>query len=66
MPEQERLFHIGSPSFANESKLRSSDGFDALFNSRNSEFVYLPDFEPWLRVNGTWQGALGHILDDTF
>jgi hypothetical protein len=65
MPEHERLFRIGSPLLVNKSKFDAIDGFDALFNSGNSEFVYLPDFGPWKRVNDTWQGALGHILHDT-
>ncbi len=57
------LFRIGSPVFANESKLNKLQGHDALF-SRNHEFVYLPDFDPWQRVNGTWREALGHLLND--
>jgi hypothetical protein len=56
-------FRIGSPVFVNESHLHKSAGFDALFD-RYHEFVYIPDFFPWQRVNGTWKGALGHLLED--
>ncbi len=57
------LFRIGSPLLANESKLLKTGGFDVLFHGYH-EFVYLADFDPWLRVNGTWRGALAHILND--
>jgi hypothetical protein len=57
------LFRIGSPLFANESRLRETTGFDALFHDYH-EFVYIADFHPWLRVNGTWQGALASLLND--
>jgi hypothetical protein len=26
--------------------------------------VYISDFDPWQRVNGTWRGALGQLLND--
>jgi len=58
---QRELIRIGSPLLANESKWRA--GFDALFDGYH-EFVYIADYFPWQRVNGTWAGALGHILND--
>jgi hypothetical protein len=58
------LLRIGSPVFVNESILLKTMGFDALFHKYH-EFVYIPDSEPWQRVNGTWRGQLGHILNDT-
>ncbi len=61
MPRE--TFCIGSPLLANESKLVRTTGFDAIFN-KNYEFVYISDFDPWQRVNGTWRGALGHLLND--
>ncbi len=56
------IFRIGNLQLVNESKLHETAGFNALFK-QNYEFVYIADFDPWLRVNGTWQGALGHILN---
>ena len=61
MPRE--LIRIGSPYLANESELRTTAGFEVLFGGYH-EFVYIPDSDPWLKVNGTWRGALGHILDD--
>jgi hypothetical protein len=63
MPRE--LFRIGSPLLANESVLRTTAGFEMLFGGYH-EFVYIPDFDPWLQVNGTWKGALAHILSDLF
>lgn len=57
------VLRIGTDTFVNVSELQTSAGFDALFN-QNYEFVYVPEFYPWNRVNGTWQGALGHIQND--
>lgn len=57
------VLRLGSPLFVNESKLLPSAGFDALFD-RYHEFVYISDYNPWQRVNGTWRGVLGHILND--
>jgi hypothetical protein len=59
-----KVFRIGSPLAVNESELRTYNGFDLLFGGHH-EFVYIADFDPWVRVNGTWQGALGYLLDDT-
>ncbi len=55
---------IGTPlSLINDTKLHKTAGFDALFDGYH-EFVYIRDFDPWARVNGTWKGALGYLLDD--
>ncbi len=56
-------FRIGSPVFVNESKLQKTDGFDMLFDGY-SEFVYIPDHDPWRVVNGIWTGALGYLQND--
>ncbi len=61
MPRE--LIRIGSPLFANESELNERTGFDVIFN-KNYQFVHIPDFDPLLRVNGTWRGALGHLQND--
>jgi len=61
---QRELIRIGSPLLANETKLRATTGFDALFDGHH-EFVYIADYVPWEHVNGTWTGALGHILNGT-
>lgn len=60
---QRELFRIGSLSPANESILDQLSGFDAIFN-RNYEFVYIPDFNPLEKVNGTWMGAFHSLLND--
>ncbi len=57
---QRELLRIGSPLFVNKSTLRATIGFDSLFDGYH-EFVYIADYVPWQRVNGTWMGALGHI-----
>jgi hypothetical protein len=57
------LFRIGSPILANESKLHVTTGFDVLFDGYH-EFVHIPDYQPLVRANGTWQGALGHLQKD--
>ncbi len=44
-------------------KLRVRDKLHLLFGARH-EFVYLPDYDPWQLVNGTWTGALGHLMND--
>jgi len=59
---QRELIRIGSPLLANETKLRATTGFDALFDGYH-EFVYIADYEPWQGVNGTWTGALGQVLN---
>ncbi len=57
------LIRIGTADFVNKSALLKINAFDLLFNGFY-EFVYLPDYYPWLLVNGTWTGALGHLMDD--
>jgi hypothetical protein len=60
------LIRIGTNQYVNESVLYQNGGFDALFNRDNYyEFVYVPNFGPWDRVNGTWQGALGYLMNDS-
>jgi hypothetical protein len=44
-------------------KLNVRTRLNLLFGARH-EFVYLSDFLPWQRVNGTWTGALGHLMND--
>jgi hypothetical protein len=61
---QHQLFRIGSPSLVNESQLQKTPGFDALFDGYH-EFVYIPKFDPWLCLNGTWMGALAYVMNDT-
>jgi hypothetical protein len=60
---QRKLFRIGSPLFVNESILTQLSGFDVMFN-RNYEFVHVPDYNPFRKVNGTWMGVLRSLLDD--
>ena len=54
---------IGTQNFANVSILSKLNAFDLMFTGRH-EFVYIPDYMPWLHMNGTWTGALGHLMND--
>lgn len=56
------LIRIGTAT--NESALHKPIGFDLLFNGYH-ELVPILDFNPWTRVNGSWQGALGHLFNGT-
>ncbi len=58
-----QLMRVGTYDLEIKSKLNPRNGLNLLFGARH-EFVYLADFWPWQRVNGTWTGALGHLLDD--
>ncbi len=57
------MMRVGNFNLETKSKLNARDGFNLLFGARH-EFVYLPDYLPWQRVNGTWMGALGHLIND--
>lgn len=61
---QSELFRLGTPELESETKVYETGGFDVVFD-RRTKFVYTPDYLPWQRVNGTWRGVLGHILNDT-
>ncbi len=56
----ERL-RVGTDTPVNESELYKFDALDIVF-SQFYEFVYLPDYNPYELVNGTWMGSLGHLL----
>ncbi len=58
-----QLIRIGSENFVNRSELNAFGAFDLLFGGFH-EFVYVVDFEPWLLVNGSWTGVLGHLMND--
>ena len=53
---------VGTEFFVNQSELSTIDVYDLIFGGYH-EFVYLPDFYPLQLVNGSWQGALGHLLN---
>ena len=57
-----QLLRVGTNKLIIKSQLNARDGFNLLFGARY-EFVDL-DYLPWQRVNGTWTGALGHLLND--
>ncbi len=59
---EKELVRIGSDNFANKSELFHA--FDLLFRSYH-ELVYISDYDPLEIVNGTWAGALGHLMNDT-
>ncbi len=60
---EKQFMRVGTDDLETKSKLNARDGYDLLFGARH-EFVYLPDYWPWQRVNGTWTGALGHLMND--
>jgi hypothetical protein len=57
-----QLMRVGT-GVENKLKSNSRDEFNLLFGARH-EFVYLPDYIPWQRVNGTWTGAIRHLIND--
>jgi hypothetical protein len=62
---EKKFMRIGTEKVFIKSELNPRDGFNLLLGARH-EFVYLADFYPWQRVNGTWTGALGHLLNDNY
>ncbi len=60
---EKQLMRVGTYELETKSKLHALDGFNLLFGARH-EFVYLPNYLPWQRVNGTWRGVLGHLMND--
>ncbi len=60
---EEQMMRVGTYDLETKSKLNPRDGFNLMLGAHH-EFVYLPDFWPWQRVNGTWTGGLGYLLND--
>ena len=60
---EKQSMRVGTDILITKSQLDPRDGFYLLYGARY-EFVYLPDYLPWQHVNGTWTGALGHLMDD--
>ncbi len=61
---QKPLILIGTDVFVNKSELNKFAAFDLLFGGIH-EFVHVPNYSQWLLVNGSWTGALGHVMNDT-
>jgi hypothetical protein len=61
---QKQLVRIGTERHVNESKLNEFYAFDLIYGGFY-EFVYIPDYYPWKLLNGTWTGALGHLINGT-
>jgi hypothetical protein len=60
----EKLMRVGTEKFKTIQKLDARDGHNLLFGARY-KFVYLTDYnDPWQLMNGTWKGALGHLMND--
>ncbi len=57
------MIRVGTDKLNINSQLNPRDRFNLIFGARH-EFVYLSDFNPWQRVNGTWKGALSHLMND--
>jgi hypothetical protein len=60
---EKQSMRVGTDKLIIKSQLNPRDEFNLLFGARY-EFVYLPDYWPWQRVNGTWTGAAGHLIND--
>ncbi len=60
---EKQMMRVGTEYIDTKSKLNARDGFDLLFGARH-EFVYLPNDHSWQRLNSTWMGALGHLMND--
>jgi hypothetical protein len=58
-----QFMRVGTSNLETKSQVNHRDGFNLLLGARH-EFVYLADFYPWQRVNGTWTGAFGHLMND--
>jgi hypothetical protein len=58
-----QLLRVGTENLIIKSQLKARSEFSLLLGARH-EFVYLPDYYPWLSVNGTWKGAFGHLIND--
>ncbi len=54
---------IGTENLVDRTNLLKLNAFDLLFD-RYHEFVHIPDYYPWLLVNGSWTGALGQLMND--
>jgi hypothetical protein len=54
---------VGTDKLNIKSQLNARDGFSLLFGARQ-KFVYLTTYDPWQCENGTWMGALGHLIND--
>ncbi len=59
---EKQLMRVGTDELIIKSQLNARDGFNLLFGAYY-EFVYLPDYYPWQRVNVTWTGALSHLMN---
>jgi hypothetical protein len=59
-----QLIRIGIDNISRQKKILKAIGFDMLFDGRH-ELVYIPNYEPWMFVNGSWTGALGHLMNGT-
>jgi uncharacterized protein with NRDE domain len=60
---EKQLMRVGTEYLNIKSKMNQRDGFNLLLGARH-EFVYLTDYYPLQRVNGTWTGALSHLIND--
>ena len=60
--KNKELIRIGTNVFVNESILNEYNEFELIFGD-NYEFVYVPNHDPYQLVNGTWNGALGYLMN---
>jgi hypothetical protein len=60
---EKHMMRVGIDKLNLKSQLNSREGSDLLTGARH-EFVHLADYWPWKLVNGTWKGALGHLMND--
>ncbi len=60
---EKQFLRVGTGDLKTKSKFNPRDGLNLLFGARH-KFVYLADDLSWQHVNGTWMGALGHLMND--
>jgi hypothetical protein len=60
---EKQLLRVGTEKLIIKSQLNARDKYNLLFGARH-EFVNLVDYWPWKREDGTWEGALGHLMND--
>jgi hypothetical protein len=59
---EKQFIRVGTNNLNIKSQLNTRDEINLWFGARH-EFVYLAEYSPWLNVNGTWTGALGHLMN---
>jgi hypothetical protein len=59
---EKQLIRVGIDYNISEAVSSNFYALDAVFGG-DHELVNIPDFYPYKLVNGTWTGALGHLMN---